>query len=853
MNISFRPVWRSARFAAFILLAAGASLPASAQFGREQGNPFKAPRATIHAPHQRTYHVRHLKLEFAIDAKNHSARGIVTNYLTPLGDGLTDVVLDAGSNLKIEGCRINGVEAQFKHDGDVLTISTASPLSAAKEAAVEVRYEMPAGGRGGGANGAGGFTWIDPSPTDPTRRSGFWSQGETETNHKWVPCYDHPNDKCTSETHTTVPEDWTVIGNGSELPATADAAKHTKTYHWVMKQPHSTYLLSIAGGEMDVQKSQWAGVPLYYAVPKGMGDLIPTSFGHTPDMLAFFSKTFRYKYPWPKYAQVCAFDFPGGMENVSATTLGVPQRVMIDSRAERRGDDSLISHELGHQWFGDLVTCSDWGDVWLNEGFATFCEMLYTEHSEGKDAYEQDRMGALRGYLFEARRYKRPLSTNLYASGDSMFGQGQTYSRGGLTLHMLRRELGDDTFFQGLSHYLKQNAYHAVATTDLVKALTESSGRDLGPWFDQWVCKPGHPILDWSWSYDADGKYTVLHVKQAQDTSDGTPIYNLSLRVALIVRDHNSTKSHVTETTVTVDRADQEVRIPGSLKPDSVIVDPEHDLLTETKSSEPAENELAAQLRYAPSYQDRLKAARLIVEAAKTTEAKLAAHKTLTEALSVEPSGIAAAGILNLLADAKDDSLRPVFRTEAASKHRGVQTAAIAALGALPADPADVALLRRIGTSDAEPYTLVETALKSLARIDIPGNMDVFEHQVSAPSTRDRLAATVVDLLNGSKLDASVPVLLKAAAPGRRSLLRRSAIAAIGTLSPQSMEVHAALITALNGDSPTFLQTAAIEALVTRKDAAALDALRDLAANTKDSSVRSSAQDAISELSKPGN
>ncbi|HLJ55387.1 MAG TPA: M1 family aminopeptidase, partial [Chthonomonadaceae bacterium] len=354
MNLRVRPALAVISLAALALIA-GAPNPVRAQFGRQQGNPFKSPPATVHSPHPRTYHDRHLKLDFVIDAADHSAKGVVTHYLSPLQDGLATVTFDAGANLNIKTVKINGKEVKFTHEGEALNITPAAPLPAGKEVAVEIAYEMPRGGRGGGANGAGGFTWIDPRPNDPARRPGFWTQGETNTNHKWVPLYDWPNDKCTSETHTTVPAEWTVIGNGAESPVTVNAANHTKTYHWVMKQPHSTYLLSLAGGEVDVVKSSWSGIPLYYVVPKGEGGLAASSFGHTPDMLAFFSKRFGVKYPWPKYAQVLSYDFPGGMENVSATTLGPPQSVLADDRSSHRGPDSLISHELGHQWFGDLV------------------------------------------------------------------------------------------------------------------------------------------------------------------------------------------------------------------------------------------------------------------------------------------------------------------------------------------------------------------------------------------------------------------------------------------------------------------------------------------------------------------
>src|SRR5262249_2949191 len=151
---------------------------------------------------------------------------------------------------------------------------------------------------------------------------------------------------------------------------------------------------------------------LYYAVPKGHGKQIDDTFGDTPDMLSFFSDFTGVKYPWPKYAQTIMYDFGGGMENVSATTLA--EGALTDRREGFFNSDGLDAHELAHQWFGDLVTCKDWGHIWLNESFAEFFAMLYTEHRRGKAAYERQVEDETQGYLGESRRYQRPLATNLY-------------------------------------------------------------------------------------------------------------------------------------------------------------------------------------------------------------------------------------------------------------------------------------------------------------------------------------------------------------------------------------------------------------------------------------------------------
>ena len=413
---------------------------------------------------------------------------------------------------------------------------------------------------------------------------------------------------------------------GSKTPATVNADAHTRTYHWTMKQPHSTYLLSLVGGEMDVQKDMWRGVPLYYAVPKGMGNLIPGAFGNTPDMLSWFSDNLGVKYPWPKYAQCFVADFPGGMENVSATTLG-SFGGLPDARAGKFPLSSLTSHELGHQWFGDLVTCKDWGDIWLNESFATFMEMFYLEHLNGKEAYEADVDSYTRQYLQSARRAKRALSTNMYTTYDAMFESGHTYSKGGVILHMLRRELGDKAFFASLRRYLKTNQYQPVETADLEKAITEETHRDIKPFFDQWVLKPGHPVLDMTWTYDEGRKEVVATVKQLQSTADGTPIYNTPLtfgiargiaekpssfkQVGLVEksREKTQTGSDFQRQRVTLTEATQEFHLPCAQKPALVLLDPDHDMLKEVPDTHWTDADMALLLRIAPSSIDRRLAA----------------------------------------------------------------------------------------------------------------------------------------------------------------------------------------------------------------------------------------------------
>lgn len=856
--------------AGFAALATVAGLTLLAPATRAQGqfggpNQGARPTLTVHEARVRDYHVRHLKLVFDVNAKDHSAHGVVTHYLTPLRDSLQTVVLDARDNLKIESCKINGTDVTFAQKANQLTISPVTPLAINREVAVEIAYEMPSAGSRlrAGANGAGGFTWIDPRDSQPARRVGFWTQGETNTNSSWVPCYDFPNDKCTSETHTTVPEDWTVIGNGAESPSTHNEAAHTRTFHWTMKQPHSTYLLSLVGGEMDVQKDSWRGVPLLYVVPRGMAKSIPNSFGNTPDMLSWFSDNLGVKYPWPKYAQCWVFDFPGGMENVSATTLG--SFSLADARADRFPMSSLTSHELGHQWFGDLVTCKDWGDIWLNESFATFMEMFYIEHLNGKEAYEADVENYTRSYLASARRNKRALSTNMYSSYDAMFESGHTYSKGGVILHMLRRELGDKAFFASLRRYLKANQYQPVETSDLEKAITEETHHDIKPFFDQWIRKPGHPVLDMTWTYDEGRKEVVATVKQLQSTTDGTPIYNTPLTFGLArgiaekpsgfrqagfsgekSRSRTQTGSDMLQRQrVVLDQATQEFHLPCAQRPALVLLDPDHDMLKEVPDTHLTDADMALLLRIAPNSADRrLAAGKLVGDHLDASKIAL-----FTDVLKAEPGDTLGSTLIDSLSTAKSEELRPLFRAEAQSKLTRRRAAALAALGQLTPTDEDTRLLRSVAMSDTEPYSVVSGALMGLSG-NVTANMDVFQHQITQIGSGDTLASASVDALAAAKSDATVPLLLLALKPEHSSFTRMKAAGALGIFAPGDAGVHDALMTMLN-DPLFFVQNAAIRALAARKDKGALDAIRAIAANSKNPNTQEAAKTAIEKIEAP--
>ncbi len=192
--------------------------------------------------------------------------------------------------------------------------------------------------------------------------------------------------KFTSEVTCRVPEGMTVISNGRLAGREPDPATGLVAVHWSQDKPHANYLITLVAGYFKKLEAKHRDLPLAFYTPPSESNEAAASFRNTLDMLGFFEQEIGVPYPWAKYDQVCVNDFvAGGMENTSATTL-TDRTLFTEATENLRDSDGLISHELAHQWFGDLVTCKDWSHIWLNEGFATYYESLYAAHKHGREA-----------------------------------------------------------------------------------------------------------------------------------------------------------------------------------------------------------------------------------------------------------------------------------------------------------------------------------------------------------------------------------------------------------------------------------------------------------------------------------
>ena len=428
----------------------------------------------------RDYDLRNVKTHLWFDTDQRKVRGEVTHSLSMFRDDLTQIKFDSVA-LNIQAVTLDGKDAKFSVTENNLIVQLARPSKRAETHEVFIRYD---------GQPKKGLYFVLPDKNYPNRPKEVWSQGEAEDTRYYIPIYDYPNDRTTSEMLVTVPANWITISNG-DLLGTKTEADGMKTWDWKQSQPLSTYLISVVAGEFVEKKDSWNGMPVRYVVPRGDESKIDSTFSRTKDMITLFSEKLDVKYPWAQYAQSSVNDFiEGGMENTSATTLTTRGLVHPQLAAEEReGSDSLDSHELAHQWFGDLVTCRDWANIWLNEGFATYFEHYWAEQHYGADDAAYEYWRDQNNWFRQKRLYPVPIVQRNFT--DSIEYAGNVYTKGGWVLKMLRSKLGDQDFFRGLHYYLETNKNQNVVTADLEKAIDQATATNVDHFFHQWIWRAG--------------------------------------------------------------------------------------------------------------------------------------------------------------------------------------------------------------------------------------------------------------------------------------------------------------------------------------------------------------------------
>ena len=458
---------------------------------------FELPGSRSHYAPSLLFTITHMRLEIEPDFQNLVISCQQRLSIMTLQDADT-IELDA-AELQVEKISAAG-RFDFRNLDDKIIVKLDRTLKEGSKIEIYISYT---------AKPRKGFYFVGPDKYYPDKYQEAWTQGETTEARYWFPCIDHPQVKFSSEISVIVPIGFTAISNGKLL--NVEKQNEKQKYRWYETNPHPAYLTSVVVGKYTEIKD---GKNLYYYVPPEKKQDAVRSFEHTSEIVRFFEEYLGTNYPYEKYSQVTVQDFVyGGMENSSCTTLTLDtlhdEKAHIDFTS-----DYLISHELAHQWFGDLVTCSDWQHIWLNEGFATYCEALYWEASRGKDEFQYYVLQTADDYLEEAKtRYTRPIVTKVYKHPDDLFDR-HTYEKGGCVLHMMRHLVGDKYFRRSLKTYLQRFAKGNAETDDLRKVFELETSKSLQHFFDQWIFREGHPelIID----FHHDNHNAEIKVKQLQ-------------------------------------------------------------------------------------------------------------------------------------------------------------------------------------------------------------------------------------------------------------------------------------------------------------------------------------------------
>ena len=493
---------------------------------------------------QENYDVSHYRIELAIDTTEKQISGAVTMTAKARVDSFAVVELDLDSSMTVDS--VGGDASGYTRTGNLLRIDLTQPRQCDSSFTLQVAYH---GQPAGGGFGAFGFNYHGDPPTPV-----IWSLSEPYFARNWWPCKDTPSDKADSaDIILTVPANLYAASNGN-LVSIEDNPDTTRTFHWHESYPITTYLVSLAITNYEIYTDWFNYAPgdsmivSLYTYP-GALDAPWVQLDELLDMLTYFHDIFGpYPFLTEKYG-IAQFPWGGGMEHQTITSQGS----FLSS--------ILTVHELAHQWWGDKITNATWGDIWLNEGFASYAEALYFEHTSGPDY--------LKTYLeMMDRDYPYPIYVDDTTSVSRIF-HITVYDKGGWFLHMLRHIVGDSAFFDILLAYSDDPrfAYGNATTAGFQDVCETVSDMDLDWFFQPWIYKVGRPEYRVEWSAADSAGIPLLHLLIEQIQYPGGALFPMPIDITI--------EMATGDTVVTVfnDSASQVFRIPLAAAPTGIVLD----------------------------------------------------------------------------------------------------------------------------------------------------------------------------------------------------------------------------------------------------------------------------------------
>ena len=544
-------------------LLAGTSSPAfvAEQAGAQEPEPIEAGLAPTGLPYAPGLDVLHYDFELALSEGDDSFLGRARVRLALVEPLPEAIVLDL-TGLAVDAVRIDGRDVEFELSSGQLRITRPTGRTA-RELTVDIHY------RGTPDDGLILRNTLHGRPA-------VFADNWPNRARFWLPTVDHPSDKATVRFTVHAPEAWEVVANGrlvAEPFATRNIAlgegSDRMTWIWETTVPISPYNMVIGATDfvVDLVGTAACGRAPLASRPDGCIEVTywvfapdvenaARKFARAAEMVDFFTQTIG-PFPFEKLANVQSATRFGGMENASAIFYS-EQGVATDP------DDTVVSHEIAHQWFGDAVTEASWSHLWLSEGFATYFGNLFFEQAEGVDDF-RTRMEDDRQIYIGSDVTDQPIVHEEESLFDLL--NRNNYEKGGWVLHMLRGRLGDEVFFRGIREYYRRYLHQAVLTEDFQAVMEEASGQDLDGFFGQWLLEPGYPMLQISHEWDEAGKQIVLTVEQVQDATWPTFRFQTEVEIEL--------STGTTRTPVEISARRSVIRIEAAESPRAVRFDPD--------------------------------------------------------------------------------------------------------------------------------------------------------------------------------------------------------------------------------------------------------------------------------------
>jgi aminopeptidase N len=710
------------------------------------------------------YTFLHLHLDVRVDLKQHALTGVATLQVRRAAPGPCPLVLDAVA-LDVREVRVSSGEGgavvnapretvAFENDGKELVIHMPD-VAPETTTHVVIKYT---------AKPKRGLYFFGKSKSPQSIQA--WSQCQDEDARHWFPCHDKPHVKTPFSARFQVPAGFDVLSNGER---TSDSTKgRLRTVTFELKEPLPSYLVTLVVGHFERVRDRDAvlpsgrRVPVEYWVPKGKIQDAKRAFNQTPRMIELFSKLTQVEYPYSRYTQIVVSEFIfGGMENTTASTMY--EHILLDARAALDIEShDLVAHELAHQWFGDWVTCQDWPHAWLNEGFATFFELVELEDRLGEDEYyvalERDH-GAYVGEVSE--RYSRPVVSREYDEPIDLFDR-HLYQKGGLVLHLLRQELGADTFWRSVGRYLRTHGTGHATTDALRAAFTAESGQSLERFFDEWIMEAIHPVVKVKTSWEHGQVLVRFHQthRRPMDLVCEVEIRDASGNLHRLKK-HSGTDAHTT------------LSLPLKERPSYVAIDPNFKLLGQTVIETPFDL-VQGQLQHGSTARIKRQACALL---AKSTDFRAieALAKLLHDNKQPWMNRTAAARALGKLRNATSFAH---LKTALRDREPRLRAAVAQALGNFRTKEAARALTPLL---KSEPSYLVAAATtRALGETRQEETSAQLVRQLSVRSWGEVVSAAACEALATLGLEPHVDALQKQTAPSVATKARRAAILALG-------------------------------------------------------------------------